>query len=117
VSYLSYADVRAMTVPEGLCAAVPRPDPAAIYAAPVPVAVQMLFINGEADPQDPPANVASAARTYPSSRTLTATGESHQFAGVACLAGVIDAFIADPSSPELPAACLARPPGVAFAVD
>jgi pimeloyl-ACP methyl ester carboxylesterase len=116
LSYLSYADVRALTAPEGLCAAVPAPDAAAIYAVPVPVAVPMLFINGDSDPQDPPANVASAAAIYSSSLMLTATGESHQFADAACLAGVVTAFVADPASRALPTSCLARAPGVAFAV-
>jgi hypothetical protein len=109
-SYLSEADVRALTVPEELCALVAPPQAAAIYAAPAPVGVPMLFINGDIDPQDPPANVVGAARTYPNGLAVTAVGESHQFARPACLATVIGAFIATASTRGLPLACLAEGP-------
>jgi pimeloyl-ACP methyl ester carboxylesterase len=115
-SYLSYDDVRALTVPEGVCAAVPRPAPAAIYADPVPVPVPVLFINGDADPQDPPGNVAPAAGTYPGGLVLTAAGESHQFVDTGCLSEVIGAFIDRPSTRAM-STCLARPPALPFAVD
>jgi pimeloyl-ACP methyl ester carboxylesterase len=111
-SYLSYADTRAQTVPEAVCAVMPPPQAAAIYAPSVPVGVPMLFINGEIDPQDPPANVAGAARTYPDSVTIAAEGESHQFARPGCLATVIEAFITTASTRGLPSACLAEGPAL-----
>jgi pimeloyl-ACP methyl ester carboxylesterase len=111
-SYLSYTDVRALTVPERLCAVVPRPAAAALYAPPAPVSVPMLFINGDADPQDPPANVASADRTYTDSVTITAVGESHQFAGAGCLAEVVDAFVDTASTRGVPSECLTRRPAL-----
>jgi pimeloyl-ACP methyl ester carboxylesterase len=107
-SYLSQADVRALTVPDGVCALVPRPRAAAVYAVPLPVDVPMLFVNGDIDPQDPPANVAAAARTYPRGLTVTAVGESHQFARLGCLAGVVDTFIDTAATRGLPLACLAE---------
>jgi pimeloyl-ACP methyl ester carboxylesterase len=109
-SYLSYADVRTLTVPEAVCALVPPPEPAAVYAPPVPVGVPMLFINGEVDPQDPPANVVAASRSYPDSLTVTAAGESHQFTRPGCLATVIEAFIATASTQGLRSTCLAEGP-------
>jgi pimeloyl-ACP methyl ester carboxylesterase len=115
-SYLTYTDVRALTVPEDICAAMPKPDPVAIYGAPARVAVPMLLINGEADPQDPPGNVASADRTYPGSLAVTAAGESHQFTGAACMADVIDAFIDRASTHALPSGCLAHAPPAEFAL-
>jgi pimeloyl-ACP methyl ester carboxylesterase len=107
-SYLSYADVRALTVPEDLCVLMPTPPAAAAYAPPVPVNVPTLFVNGDIDPQDPPANVAAAAATYPTSLTLTSVGESHQFSRPGCLADVIAAFIDTASTRGLPSACLAQ---------
>jgi pimeloyl-ACP methyl ester carboxylesterase len=113
-SYLSYEDVRTLTVPAEVCAAVPRPAPAALYGPPAPAQVPMLFINGDADPQDPPANVAPAARRYPAARLLTAAGESHQFAAYDCLADVIGAFILEPTATAPPSTCLTRPPALPF---
>jgi len=113
-SYLSYADVRALTVPETVCAAAPRPQPEALYRDPVAVAVPMLLLNGTVDPQDPPENVASAGRTYPRSMALTIPGQSHQYAGDGCLDRVIDAFIDSASTADLPAGCLAEMPVPSF---
>jgi pimeloyl-ACP methyl ester carboxylesterase len=107
-SYLSYADVRALTVPEAVCAAVPRPQPEAMYHDSVPVAVPVLLLNGSADPQDPPENVASAGRTYPRNLALTIPGQSHRYSGAGCLDAVINAFIESASTADLPAACLAQ---------
>jgi hypothetical protein len=39
----------------------------------------MLFINGAADPKDPPANVAGAARAYPNSLALTVPNQAHDY--------------------------------------
>jgi pimeloyl-ACP methyl ester carboxylesterase len=109
-SYLNYADVRALTVPEAVCAAVPVPPPEAIYRDPVVVSVPMLLLNGSADPQDPPENVASAGRTYPRSLALTIPGQSHTYSGAGCLGTVIGAFIDSASTEDLPAGCLAGMP-------
>jgi pimeloyl-ACP methyl ester carboxylesterase len=109
-SYLSYADVRAMVFPEEVCAAVPAPRPEALYGDPVVVPAPMLWLNGSADPQDPPDNVAAAPRTYPGSLTLTMPGQSHQYSGAGCLNDVIGAFIDSASTLDLPTDCLAQLP-------
>jgi pimeloyl-ACP methyl ester carboxylesterase len=109
-SYLSYADVRSMVFPEEVCAAVPAPRPGALYGDPVVVPVPMLWMNGTADPQDPPDNVADAARTYPGSVTLTLPGQSHSYSGAGCLDDVISAFIDSASALDLPTDCLAQLP-------
>lgn len=36
----------------------------------------VLFVNGEADPQNRPENVAAAGEHYPASRALVAPGQS-----------------------------------------
>jgi pimeloyl-ACP methyl ester carboxylesterase len=55
--------------------------------------VPIVFVNGAADPVDPPANVAAAPRTMPSALLVTIPGGSHQVAAGNCLAGQATAFI------------------------
>jgi pimeloyl-ACP methyl ester carboxylesterase len=92
-SYLKYSDVRALTVPENICAAMPRPRPEALYGPLMNSSVPILFFNGEADPQDPPENVAAAKQRYPNSLSLVAPGQAHGFTGIPCRASIVAGFI------------------------
>jgi pimeloyl-ACP methyl ester carboxylesterase len=113
-SYLSYQE--AVTVPEEICARVPRPPAAALYDPPVEVPVPALFVQADADPQNPPENVAGAGRHYPDSRVLVAPGQSHQewSRGYdACLGAITAGFIDSGAVDAAPAECLssvAAPP-------
>ena len=111
-SYLSYDDVRALTVPEDVCRAVPQPPPAALYTPPVPVDVPVLLLNGDADPQDPPDNVAGAQRLFPDSLALTVPYEGHHYAGTPCQAGIFQAFLQHAATGDVDAGCLqeSKPP-------
>lgn len=113
-SYLSYADVRALSAPESVCAAMPRPEAAALYWPPTVQSTPMLYVNGAADPQDPPENVASAHSLYPRSAALTAQSEAHVFLDGACLSGLVAAFVDTASTKGLPVSCLAPGGGPAF---
>lgn len=69
----------------------------------------VLFVNGEADPQNPPENVAAAGEHYPASRALVAPGQSHQedTSGFRlCLATITAAFLDTGSVAAVPAQCL-----------
>jgi len=55
--------------------------------------VPVVFINGTADPTDPPANVAAAPRTMPNALLVSAPGGTHNPANAACLTTQITAFI------------------------
>jgi pimeloyl-ACP methyl ester carboxylesterase len=55
--------------------------------------VPIVFVNGTADPADPPANVAAAPRTMPNALLVTIPGGSHQVAPDNCLAHQATAFI------------------------
>jgi len=57
----------------------------------------MLFFNGEADPQDPPENVAGAKQRYPDSLVLVAPGQAHGFTGIPCRASIVADFFASGS--------------------
>lgn len=106
--------MRSSTVPEDVCAAVPAPPPAALYAVPTPVDVPVLLLNGEADPQDPPGNVAGADRLYPDSLALTNPNEGHHYPSTACEAGIIGAFVHAGAVAGLRTDCLAGTPAPPF---
>ena len=55
--------------------------------------VPMLLILGEADPQNPPANVADAPNRFPNSRTVVVPGQAHTVGHLGCMPGIIESFI------------------------
>ncbi len=87
-----------------LCALWPHdPGVSGVVHSNVPV----VFVNGTADPVNPPANVAAAPRTMPRALLVTIPGGSHQVAAGTCLAGQATAFIqaGTPARPAAWAAC------------
>jgi pimeloyl-ACP methyl ester carboxylesterase len=112
-SYLRYADVKALTVQPELCAAMPVPDPSALYAPSARLNTPMLLINGALDPQDPPSNVDSAHRLYPNSLALVATDESHSYSNSACVSSILGQFFEAASTDGLTTTCLTGP-GLVF---
>jgi pimeloyl-ACP methyl ester carboxylesterase len=105
-SYLKYNDIRLLTAPEKICAAMPQPKAQALYGSLRKSLVPILFINGETDPQDPPEHVADAKRRYPNSLVLVAPGQSHGFTGIPCRASIVADFIERGSVEGLAASCL-----------
>jgi len=105
-SYLRYSDVRAITVPENICAVIPQPKAAALYEPVTVSSVPVLLLNGEVDPQDPPENVAGAVQRYPNGLVLVAPGQAHGYTGIPCRASIIADFIARASGHDLPTDCL-----------
>jgi pimeloyl-ACP methyl ester carboxylesterase len=73
-----------------LCALWPHdPGVSGVVHSNVPI----VFVNGSADPVDPPANVAAAPRTMPNALLVTIPGGSHQVVPGNCLADQAAAFI------------------------
>jgi pimeloyl-ACP methyl ester carboxylesterase len=73
-----------------LCALWPHdPGVSGVVRSTVPV----VFVNGTADPADPPANVAAAPRTMPNALLVTVPGGSHQVAPTGCIPAQSTAFI------------------------
>jgi pimeloyl-ACP methyl ester carboxylesterase len=85
--------------PAGL---VPEDD-----ARPVSSNVPTLLIVGEADPQDPPANIADAAVELPNSTTVIVPGQSHTVGHLGCMPSIIAAFIQAGSGVGLDVSCAA----------
>jgi hypothetical protein len=55
--------------------------------------VPMLLILGEADPQNPPANVAEAPIRFPNSRTVVVPGQAHTVGHLGCMPSIVESFI------------------------
>ena len=72
-------------IPSGV---VPSDD-----GSPVRSTVPVLLLVGEADPQDPPANVADAPEELPNSRTVVVPGAGHTVGHLGCMPSIVAAFI------------------------
>jgi pimeloyl-ACP methyl ester carboxylesterase len=73
-----------------LCALWPHdPGVSGVVHSTVPV----VFVNGTADLNDPPANVAAAPRTMPNALLVTIPGGSHEVAAGGCLSAQAATFI------------------------
>ena len=73
-----------------LCAIWPHdPGVSGVVRSNVPV----VFVNGTADPSDPPANVAAAPRTMPHALLVTIPGGIHDVAATGCIPAQTTAFI------------------------
>jgi hypothetical protein len=105
-SYMGYSDVRYYTVQEDICAVLPKPPASALYGKTTVSNVPMLLINGGADPQDPPGNVADALELYPNSLSLVAPGQGHGYSGFSCREMIVAEFIEKGSVKGLSAGCL-----------
>ncbi len=87
-----------------LCAIWPHdPGVSGVVRSNVPT----VFVNGTADPADPPANVAAAPRTMPNALLVTLPGGAHQVAATGCIPAQATAFIlaGKPASRAAWAAC------------
>jgi pimeloyl-ACP methyl ester carboxylesterase len=73
-----------------LCAIWPHdPGVSGVVHSDVPI----VFVNGTADPSDPPANVAAAPSTMPNALLITVPGGSHQVPATGCIPAQASAFI------------------------
>jgi hypothetical protein len=115
-SYLKYEDMRRFTVPEEVCAVIPRPEPSALFREQNFSSIPVLLISNEADPQNPPENVADAKKHYPNSLTVIAPAQGHGYTGLDCRDQIVSAFIETGTTQGLDAGCLQQVPLPAFNV-
>jgi len=102
-----------------VCQLIPRSGPAADYGAPKTSPVPVLGLNGEADPQDPPANMDGAHALWPNSLELSVPGQAHDINWTtwqSCTGPLVGAFIARGTVSGLGTSCLATAHGQAFAL-
>jgi pimeloyl-ACP methyl ester carboxylesterase len=94
-----------------VCVLIPAPGAAAQYGWQRRSAVPVLMINGTADPQDPPANMAGAGTIWPDSRLIIEPGQAHSIdphAWQQCDAGIVQAFVEHANASSLDARCLTQ---------
>jgi pimeloyl-ACP methyl ester carboxylesterase len=82
---------------------VPQDD-----AAPVRSTVPVLWVVGEADPQDPPANLTAVPSQLPSSRIVVVPGQGHTVGHLGCMPSIIAVFLDAGSAAGLDTSCLRR---------
>ncbi len=94
-----------------VCTLMPAPGAAARYPPQRASKVPVLMINGSADPQDPPANMAGARKIWPNSRLVIEPGQSHGIdlkAWVQCDASLVQAFIEQANAKRIGVSCLSQ---------
>ena len=105
-SYLGYEDVRRYVAPEQVCALIPKPQPEALYQPLTTSPVPVLIFSNQADPQNPPENVATAKDHFPNSLTLVAPGQGHGYTGIPCRDQILAEYFGIGSTQGLHTDCL-----------
>ena len=102
-----------------VCTLIPRPAPAALYGAQRASPVPVLALNGLADPQDPPSNMAGAREFWPNSLELAVPGQAHDInwqTWQSCTGPLVGEFIARGTVSDLDTSCVAKAHGQPFAL-
>jgi pimeloyl-ACP methyl ester carboxylesterase len=92
---------------EETCRVMPPGVVPANDAEPVRSTVPVLLVVGDADPQDPPANIADAPEELPNSLTVIVPGMGHTVGHLGCMPSIIDAFIEAGTTEGLDVSCVA----------
>jgi hypothetical protein len=98
------------------CALLPRSEPEAMYGPTQTADAPVLVLNAEEDAQNPPDNVAQAAKVYPNSKVLFEPYRSHYTVNWSCLAQVYTEFVELGNVNDLKADCLSKVRPYAFDV-
>ena len=90
------------------CASIPRGVVPADAGTRVRSDVPVLVLAGDADPQDPPRNVAGIERAMPNARVVVARGMGHGVVQNACMSALANRFLARGTAAGLDTGCAAR---------
>jgi pimeloyl-ACP methyl ester carboxylesterase len=90
-----------------ICASMPRSAQPSWAAAAVPSDKPVLVLVGGADPQDPLANMASAVRVLPNSRTVVVPAGGHGVIQLGCVRDLALRFVEQGSAAALDVRCAA----------
>ncbi len=94
------------TLQQEVCDHVPRGFVGVDDASPGRSDVPVLVLVGEADPQDPPENVADVMTHYTRSATVIVPGHGHGVAAVGCVGSIVTAFVRAATTDRLDASCV-----------
>jgi pimeloyl-ACP methyl ester carboxylesterase len=101
--------VRAWATGEAtLCRYLPKGVVPADDAAPVRTDLPVLWLAGDADPQDPPSNLAGVPSQEPHSRIVVMPAQGHVVGYLGCGPSVIAAFLDAGTAEGLDTACVAQ---------
>jgi pimeloyl-ACP methyl ester carboxylesterase len=101
--------VRAWATREAtLCRYLPKGIVPADDAAPVRTDLPVLWLVGDADPQDPPSNLADVPSQEPNSRIVVMPAQEHVVGHLGCGPSVIASFIDAGTATGLDTACVAQ---------
>jgi pimeloyl-ACP methyl ester carboxylesterase len=118
-SYYYPASVQEAQWWRSACTFIPTLGAAASYAPQRPSLVPVLMINGTADPQDPPANMAGARNIWPDSRQVAEPVQAHMidlYVWWQCDSRLVQAFVTHASAARLDTRCLAQVARPTFAL-
>ncbi len=76
-------------------------------AAPVRTSVPILWLTGDGDPQDPPANLTAVPAQQPQSRVLVMPAQEHVVGHLGCGPRLIAAFLNTGTADGLDTECFA----------
>jgi len=92
-SYYLSAQVSAAQLQAIGCPLLPKGYVPADDAQPLQTSIPVLLLNGAADPQDPPSNVADARVEMPNSLVVSVPAQGHTVGHLWCLPTVVADFI------------------------
>ena len=98
------------------CAALPAGVIPPDDASPVVTQLPILWLAGDGDPQDPPANLASIPSQQPNARIVVMPAQQHTVGHSGCAPTVIAQFVEEGTAGSLDTACVeqAAVPGLTF---
>ena len=105
-SYYLAAQIAAAQEQMQTCELLPSAREQARYAPATTSNVPVLLINGEADPQDPPRNVAGANQLWPNSVSVIMPSQGHSMSFSSCRIQIMSDFIEAGSGDELDTSCV-----------
>jgi pimeloyl-ACP methyl ester carboxylesterase len=104
-TFFAAAALPQATLVQAACKGLPTADVPAAIGRRVRSRLPVLFLTGDEDPADPPANVARATRELPNSRTVIFPAAGHGQLGLLCAQNLIADFIAAGTAAGLDPAC------------
>lgn len=110
-SQVASAESQAVT-----CSLLPSAREQARNTPLAPSAVPVLVLNGEADPQDPPDNMAGASQLWSNGLEVVLPNQGHHIPVVPCLKRMIEDFVRTASVDGLDTTCLTDFPTIRFDV-
>jgi pimeloyl-ACP methyl ester carboxylesterase len=113
-SYLLRSQLEEARTLEIVCESIPATEGPEEVVDPVRSEVPVLLLNGTADPQDPPSNVADAPELLPNSLVIEVNGYGHTVGQFGCLPSVVTAFFEAGSVEHLDTRCVDLMPAPPF---